>query len=570
MTDHSAPTSARPPIDLDEFERQLRSMQSQAKSGQGDPLAELARIVGQDDPFHFSQGSRQPPVHAEPLNTAPTTPRQRSLEFPAAWQTVSAGASPVRTAPVFDELSKLRDEHPVTSHFPEAKVSEATKLSAFDRLIADHEGPNEGGPAPDFLSARRDTHSEPGPSFENEPVDEFSYDEPPRKSGSGFKIFGGLAALGLVAVGGIWAMGSKSDSSLTTLASAPVIAAKPGAFKEKPANPGGVEVPNLNADILQKAKPDNKEVDKVTPREEQPVDLGQAAKKDIRRVDLGQPNANGAAPVVLVPVPTGPAASNTAAPVTATSQAGNSAAVAAGNSVSATQPSSSIQAAVPSVPVSPSVPGGPRKVQSIKITNSDVAAPAKTDAEPKLATAPKPVVPRPKPAASTPVATTSAAPKPKQVADDTTPSANSDTPLQIAPPPGVSRKATAPKATTTPVRAPAPKPAKVALAAPAAEASDSNAAASEAPAPKAAASSGGKFSVQFGAPGSTEEANSLISKLKSQYPSVMGAISTRVIKADVNGRSVYRVRSSTVSKDRANQLCSDMKAAGGNCFISGG
>ncbi len=43
-------------IDLDEIERQLRQTApqhsgSQHVSSKGDPLAELARIVGQDDPF---------------------------------------------------------------------------------------------------------------------------------------------------------------------------------------------------------------------------------------------------------------------------------------------------------------------------------------------------------------------------------------------------------------------------------------------------------------------------------------------------------------------------------------
>ena len=45
-------TKARFAVDLDDLERQLRvTAGTQPKIQSSDPLAELARIVGQDDPF---------------------------------------------------------------------------------------------------------------------------------------------------------------------------------------------------------------------------------------------------------------------------------------------------------------------------------------------------------------------------------------------------------------------------------------------------------------------------------------------------------------------------------------
>ena len=56
-------------IDLNEIERQLAQAQSAAPTqpspgGRHDPLAELARIVGQDDPFEALLASEAPAVAA--------------------------------------------------------------------------------------------------------------------------------------------------------------------------------------------------------------------------------------------------------------------------------------------------------------------------------------------------------------------------------------------------------------------------------------------------------------------------------------------------------------------------
>ncbi len=540
MNDKQTP---RAPIDLDEFERQLRAMQTQPRHDMPDPLAELARIVGQDDPHMLEKD-------ATPVRDT------RGVHKPA---------SHTHAASIFDELSNLRDQR-INVSSSQAGSHNLDAGQGMLELNAPHmhsdkpydfhdelRGQPFAGEPPEFLTEDRRGY-----------VDE--YDESSAPSRKGIKIFGALVGLGGLAVAGVWGFAGLQNNDAKMVENAPIIAAKQGAVKEKPVNPGGAEVPNLNADILQKAKEVSKEPPKLVVREEQPVDLGQAVKKDIRRVDLGQAAENGAAPVVLVPVPnaqtnsgSGNGTAGTAVALGAVAAVVATQALPSASLASKTAPAVSLPTiAAPSIPITqlpaPTVANasstGPKKVKSVSITTAEpVQIPAQA-AIPK----PKLVVPKPVKAAPQPV-------KPAQDAalKGDIPEANGDAPLQIAPPAGVSRKGQK-IAAVTPTAVKAPKPAK----APVEEADD----APIATAPVLASS--GKFSVQFGAPGSTSEAQSLISKLKLKYPSVMGAAGTRVIKAQVNGKDVYRVRSGSMSRDRANEICAEMKSAGGSCFISGG
>jgi SPOR domain len=564
MNDKQTP---RAPIDLDEFERQLRAMQTQPRLDMPDPLAELARIVGQDDPHMIEK-------NATPVRDTRVTPKP---------------ASHSHAASIFDELSNLRDQ----------RLNATSNKTASNNLDADQgmfelDTPRIQGEKPHDFHDELHFHDElRGQPFAGEPpefltedrrgyVDEYDAPPPPAPSRTGIKIFGALVGLGGLAVAGVWGFAALQSNDAKIAENAPIIAAKQGAVKEKPANPGGTEVPNLNADILQKAKEVSKEPPKLVVREEQPVDLGQAVKKDIRRVDLGQAGENGAAPVVLVPVPNAQTNAGSGSGAAGTAVMLGAAAAVVATQALPTQalptqalPSQALPSSTPVAKPAPAIPlptlaapsasitqlptpaianapsTGPKKVKSVSITTAEpVQIPAQA-AAPK----PKPVAPKP----------VKAAPQPAKPAQDVAlkgdiPEANVETPLQIVPPAGVSRKGQK-VAAVTPTAVKAPKPAK----APVEEADDAPAEAAP-----VVATGGGKFSVQFGAPGSTSEAQNLISKLKSKYPSVIGAAGTRVIKAQVNGKDVYRVRSGSVSREKANSICTDMKAAGGSCFISGG
>jgi hypothetical protein len=75
--------------------------------------------------------------------------------------------------------------------------------------------------------------------------------------------------------------------------------------------------------------------------------------------------------------------------------------------------------------------------------------------------------------------------------------------------------------------------------------------------------SGGSFAVQFSAPNTEADANAEAARVKSRF-----GVTPRIVQANVNGRTVYRVRAAGLSRERANALCSDVKSAGGNCFVS--
>jgi cell division septation protein DedD len=88
-----------------------------------------------------------------------------------------------------------------------------------------------------------------------------------------------------------------------------------------------------------------------------------------------------------------------------------------------------------------------------------------------------------------------------------------------------------------------------------------------APQAKAAPASGG-YAVQLAAPGSESEANSMFAFFQRKYPDDLGNQTALIRKAEVNGRSIYRLRVGPMSHDDAISLCTRLKTAGGSCFVA--
>ncbi len=86
--------------------------------------------------------------------------------------------------------------------------------------------------------------------------------------------------------------------------------------------------------------------------------------------------------------------------------------------------------------------------------------------------------------------------------------------------------------------------------------------------PPAAVSGSGSFAVQFSAPVTQADANAEVARVRSRFAGALNGASPRIVRAEVNGRIVYRVRAGGLSRAAANQLCSAVKAQGGNCFVS--
>jgi hypothetical protein len=143
--------------------------------------------------------------------------------------------------------------------------------------------------------------------------------------------------------------------------------------------------------------------------------------------------------------------------------------------------------------------------------------------------------PPPKPAATPPVQTAAAAPKPATPAPAVKPPTNpSPAPLQVA------AATSAPAAPAEPALAGAYKP---------------------------AFSPAGNYLVQIAAPSTEQGAVSEWARKAKAAPELFGTAERFIVQADVNGRTVYRLRAgSFATAADADAFCDAYKAKGGACF----
>ena len=497
-------------IDLDELERQLRlSAEPNERAHASDPLAELARLVGQEDPFKD--------VFARPAPQAPAAADRRIGQEQIDLLNQFDASKRPELRPAHDFDAPHQPQHPDLGDYH-------------------HEAP----PVDDYYE----------PAHPPAPV----YAEPlqPRKAG-GFRKRNLVLAFGMVGVAGLGifaAFGMRSHSLLPKSSDVPMISAKNAPVKERPENPGGAEVPNQNKQIYDAGATTTGSAGsaKVVNSVEQPVDLSTAPRAAVPRVVLPGP---------------------------ATLPGGGQ------------PPSADASAAAPTIASMPGVPSAePKRVRSVAIKVGD-----SNDAAPQPAPAASPA-PAPTPA-PTPSIASLIAPTP----------ASSDTPTSASvplPPPQRPRAAVAtpetpssgavsaqPKPTPS---TPAPKPApKVAKKAPAPVESAAPTAADDADAPlalsppkvrpgqqrtasaepKTTASSGsGGWTVQLASRPSQADASSAASQLAQKFSGQLGGARPGVVHGEAGGKSVYRVRVGSYDKDRAAEVCNQVKAAGGNCFIA--
>ncbi len=107
-----------------------------------------------------------------------------------------------------------------------------------------------------------------------------------------------------------------------------------------------------------------------------------------------------------------------------------------------------------------------------------------------------------------------------------------------------------------------PKPQRVASA----DTGEAEATQTVSPEPEAAGSGG--FAVQLAAPGTEADAKSTSSRLAKKFAGSLGGHHLGFHKAESNGKSVFRVRVSSLSKPDAVSLCEKLKADGGSCFVA--
>ena len=520
----SEPARNRFALDLEDLERQLRGAGQAPRPGQqADPLAELTRIVGQDDPLKdiFAE-RRQPPRPAMrqepsfevvPPQPAPAVPetsqppaemRGALDEFEALLRrTEPRRAEAPAPAPAPGQPAVQRDFEPdfdLPEPLPYARP--ATMQGAAQPRDLDEGAPSRHAPASyeDQAPAYDYGHAQqamPAPEYGEDDMPDLE----PRRSRKGLWAAAAVIAVGLVGVGAAFTL---RGGSATKDGQPPVIAADAGPVKVAPANPGGAEIPNQNKQIYERSPDAPQAQSKVVNNEEQPVDVQQAARSMPPRVVAGAGTALAAAP---------------------------------------SAPERSIAPPEPGLTPMPPVPGlgEPRKVRTVSIRpdGTPAQAPVAVDANQPIATG--------------------SAPSRSIGGQAANPALAQSRPAQLpAAAPKVEARATTPPAATTPVA-----PTRVASAAPA------PAAVPPAPATAAVRASTGDFVVQLGAPGSESEARATYAALQRKYPQQLGGQAPIVRKTELaGGKTVFRLRVGPYSREDATTMCTQLQAAGGQCFIA--
>jgi hypothetical protein len=527
----SEPARNRFALDLEDLERQLRGAAQSPKPGHApDPLTELTRIVGQDDPlkdlFQPRPQAVRPQVAAAPVAVPPwQQPRQEPAFAPAAAPAaaVPEGAPPAELRGALDEFEALlRRTEPAPAPTQQARAELAAReYQPAPETYEQPEPVHYQRPVPPAQQAAtaRDLDEEAAsygygydqPTSAGQPEPEPNYadedlpDLEPRRSYKGLWTAAALLAVGVIGVGAAMTFRSTTTSNNGQPL---VIAADNAPIKVEPVNPGGTEVPNQNKQIYDRPGQGTNAPTKVVSSSEQPVDVQQAARA--------------MAPRVVMPGP-GTAGSNSAEGST---------------NPLAQAPASPAINPIPSDPVLTPVPpvpglGEPRKVRTVAIRPDGTPAGVPNSSAPMV---------------------TGSAPQRSAVPSMAMPNASAEAPRTA---PKVQERAAAPA--TTP--APTP-PVRVASAPPAA-------AVPQTPATAAVRAGTGDFTVQLAAPGSEAEARATFAALVRKYPDQLRGQTPIVRRTELaGGKTVFRLRVGPYSREDATTMCTGLQSAGGQCFIS--
>ena len=487
-------------IDIDEIEKQLRRSVQTAALAKADPLAELARIVGQDDPFRdiFAKDGAAP------------APAPAASNVHVLGRTAAPKPAAHRIEPVMDEADRVFHDAPA----PEPQPLITREDAPFDPVSAAY-GSHDAALA-------NDTDMQPL--------------RPRRSRGRLAAVMAALlVTAGAVAGGLYWRKGGTIGG---TAGAPPVVVADRSPLKVAPENPGGVEVPNQNRQIYERGAGDTAQ-SRVVDGREQPIDVREAA-RSFPPATPSMPPVSGRQPVASSDPMAGPRAG---APVDPAPQAA--------------APRSAVASAL----------GEPRRVRTVAVkpdgttyTPTGTSA-SVSDATPSLL--PGNTLPPPVPVSTVPVSGRAgmqqAAIAPAPAASQSVADAPAQPAVTVLPParPKLDRKPAAAADDAQPTRT-----ASVSTR------PDPTSAATEAAAAPVAGTRK-TFSVQIAVRPSEDEARQAYTQLQEKFSSDLDGKSARVMKAEVNGKTVHRVRVGPMSKDDADGLCSRLKASGGSCFVAG-
>ena len=456
--------ASRAPVDFDAFARDLQpTPHAQAAPhahdpvpAKADPLAELARIVGQDDPFRALLEARDSRVAPQ------VAPRGGRME------------------PTFYDPAPGEAPGGYAAHH-QAETHAAPPADAFDQYLAsvDHGT---------YADEAHDTSEAFAPEEDDRRV---RATERPRQRSRLVSVGAGLGVLAVCVTGALtW----RSLHGGSAGGAVPKALADKAPLKIAPQKADGVEIPDQNKQIYDRTAKDGQI--RIVNREEQPIDVAQAARSAQRAGEGGATPSAGQG--------------GTTAPLTETL-------------------------------------GEPRRVRTVSVKPDTPPPPPQREAS---ETAPQALIPTMTlPGAEGGSTNASLRPRPGRIPVPT-------------PAPLVDASAPEP---TLPAPAPAPRvkaPPRVA----AAIAPDSTSAL-PAPTTTASASPVGGYSVQLGVRTSEGEAQSAFRQMQGKYSQLSGKPAL-IRQAEVNGKTIYRVRVGPLAKADATSLCTDLQGAGGQCFVA--
>ncbi len=513
-----------------------------AQNGQGgDPLAELARLIGQNDPFsEFGRNTPGAPSHDPRYDAAPQPQQYVNDPAPTHWQQPAAAAHAPHD---YDPFAATAPQPPISAqpHYESHPYAEEQPQQGYNgyhqeppqqALNGYHQEPPQQAlngyhpdpaqPANGYHPEQQQAYNQPAygsPGYEASahqqadpgyaaayqnrgqmpsPHQDDFYEDAPSGRRKGFITVAAVLSLAVIGTAGAFAYRNMFNG--------------PGSFNPLRIIPASLE-PNRVAPPPSNNEASNKltydrlntppgQAEQVVPREEQPVDINTLAR---------------ATP------PAAPAPS---------------------------------AAATPGTP--PSALGDPKRVRTERIRAA--------------ADQPVDVVPRAQATAPRPPTLASASPNPQVEAPP--PQQNT------APPPATIRRPTAPRVPAAAAPPPASADAPLSLSPnsngplPAPAARD----ASAVPRPPArarvaAAVTGvnGNFLVQVSSQRTEAEAQTSFRGLQSKYSNVLAGQHLVVRRADLGDKGVYyrAMVGPFASRDQAVQLCGSLKAAGGDCVVQG-
>jgi len=516
--------------------QQLRSDQAPGHAGASaasDPLAELARLIGQSDPFaEFARENKRsapptqeaPPVQAPPAGESPL-PQASPVSAPSVQAGAAADAAadfippPVarRPAPPPKPLPIPNFERqPVAANF--ARPGEGA--TSFERPPFN---PPPRAAATDFDAARASGIAEAPEEIAAHPDDSYHQDEapagaeadvyddvPPRRR-VGIMAVAAVLALALIGTAGAFgyrAMFGKSGSS----GPPPVIKAETTPSKIVPS---AAKTDAQQAKLSYDRVGDQSAGEKMVSREEKPVAI--TTKPDVMPASPSEPAR------------------------TASLQPGLA------NGVVAGEPKKVHTIVIHPDDLAASKPA-PEGAPETAATPPAAAAPAEPEA-PAAATAPSPAV----------TATSATVPEPPPP-----PPQHRTVSRSLAPVQHTAQVATAAPNAPLSLNPNAPAPRNVAPAA--------RTMAAVPPARTAArtTSTGGhSYAVQLSSQRSEADAQAAFQKMKAKYPSQLGSREVLIRKVDLGARGTYyrAMVGPFGNPGEAGKLCSSLKAAGGKCFV---